>query len=68
MAKEGEIIGHRGFGTEEYYSIGAIALEDSTLCYFSKDLLQEILHKTPQFTYDMMLFYANELNKSTIAK
>ena len=28
FAKEGEIIGHRGFGTEEYYSIGAIALQD----------------------------------------
>ncbi|GAA3629871.1 Crp/Fnr family transcriptional regulator [Flavivirga jejuensis] len=64
FAKEGEIIGHRGFGTEEYYSIGAIALENTTLCYFSKDVLQDILRKSPEFTYDMMLFYANELNKS----
>lgn len=64
FAKDGEIIGHRGFGTEEYYSIGAIALEDTVLCYFSKDLLQETLKENPKFTYDMMLFYANELNKS----
>ena len=64
FAKEGEIIGHRGFGTEEYYSIGAIALEQVKLCYFSKDLLQEALRENPKFTYDMMLFYANELNKS----
>lgn len=64
FAKDGEIIGHRGFGTEEYYSIGAIALEDTVLCYFSKDLLQETLKANPKFTYDMMLFYANELNKS----
>ncbi|AUP77613.1 Crp/Fnr family transcriptional regulator [Flavivirga eckloniae] len=64
FAKEGEIIGHRGFGTEEYYSIGAIAIEDTTLCYFSKNILQETLHKTPEFTYDLMLFYANELNRS----
>lgn len=64
FAKEGEIIGHRGFGTEEYYSIGAIALKDTVLCYFSKDILQEALHRNPAFTYDMMLFYANELNKS----
>lgn len=64
FAKEGEIIGHRGFGTEEYYSIGAIALEDSILCYFSKDNLQEALMDNPKFTYDMMLFYANELNRS----
>ncbi|MEO9512091.1 MAG: Crp/Fnr family transcriptional regulator [Flavobacteriaceae bacterium] len=64
FAKEGEIIGHRGFGTEEYYPIGAIALENTILCYFSKDLLQEVLHTDPKFTYDLMLFYANELNKS----
>ena len=64
FAKEGEIIGHRGFGTEEYYSIGAIALQDAVLCYFSKDDLQEALLKNPKFGYDMMLFYANELNRS----
>lgn len=64
FAKEGEIIGHRGFGTEEYYSIGAIALQDSILCYFSKDNLQDVLFGNPKFSYDMMLFYANELNKS----
>ncbi|MDO7173301.1 Crp/Fnr family transcriptional regulator [Mariniflexile sp. AS56] len=64
FAKEGEIIGHRGFGTEEHYSIGAIALEDTRLCYFSKQNLQETLLSNPKFAYDFMLFYANELNKS----
>ena len=64
FAKKGEIIGHRGFGTEEYYSIGAIALQDVVLCYFSKDDLQEALLENPKFSYDMMLFYANELNRS----
>jgi CRP-like cAMP-binding protein len=64
FAKEGEIIGHRGFGTEEYYSIGAIALQEVVLCYFSKDDLQESLLENPYFAYDMILFYANELNKS----
>ena len=64
FAKEGEIIGHRGFGTEEYYSIGSIALQDTILCYFSKDDLQEALLENPKFGYDMMLFYANELNRS----
>lgn len=64
FAKEGEIIGHRGFGTEEFYSIGAIALEDAVLCYFSKDDLREALLENPKFGYDMMLFYADELNRS----
>lgn len=64
FAKEGEIIGHRGFGTEEYYSIGAVALQDSILCYFSKESLQQALLSNPKFSFDMMLFYANELNRS----
>lgn len=64
FAKSGEIIGHRGFGTEEYYSIGAVALEDIVLCYFSKEVLQDMLLKRPELTYDLMLFYANELNRS----
>lgn len=64
FAKPCEIVGHRGFGTQEYYSIGAIALQDTELHYFSKEHLQEALLKNPKFTYDMMLFYANELNRS----
>jgi len=52
FAKEGEIIGHRGFGTQEYYSIGATVI------------LQKVLINNPEFTYDFMLFYANELNRS----
>jgi len=64
FAKNGEIIGHRGFGTQEYYSIGATSIQSSVMCYFSKDKLQDLLQKNPKFTYDMMLFYANQLNSS----
>ena len=66
FATEGEIIGHRGFGTEETYPITATTLVDSKLCYFSKDSLQDVLRIAPDFTYQFMLFYANELNKSEI--
>lgn len=64
FAQDGEIIGHRGFGTEEYYPICALALEDTLLCYFSKDQLQGILRTNAGLTYDLMLFYADELNRS----
>ncbi|MEO9571829.1 MAG: Crp/Fnr family transcriptional regulator [Polaribacter sp.] len=64
FAKDCEIIGHRGFGTQEYYSIGAIALQDTELYYFSKEHLQKVLLENPKFSYEMMLFYANELNRS----
>ena len=64
FAKSGEIIGHRGFGTEDNYAIGAIAIKDAVLCYFSRERLQETLLGSPKLAYDMMLFYADELNKS----
>ncbi|RED44895.1 Crp/Fnr family transcriptional regulator [Seonamhaeicola aphaedonensis] len=64
FARACEIVGHRGFGTQEYYSIGAIALQNVELHYFSKEFLQEVLINNPDFTYAMMLFYANELNRS----
>ncbi|WP_299098284.1 Crp/Fnr family transcriptional regulator [uncultured Winogradskyella sp.] len=60
----GEIIGHRGFGIREKYSIGAVALEDSILCNFTDKTLKLMLKKIPELTYDLMLFYAYELNKT----
>lgn len=64
LTKEGDTIGFRGFGTSNRYLIAASALEDSVLCNFNNEVMQEILKTIPEFTYDMMLFYAEELNKS----
>ncbi|MFY0652073.1 MAG: Crp/Fnr family transcriptional regulator [Cyclobacteriaceae bacterium] len=64
FAKDGEIIGHRGFGAGEFYQISAVAVEDTILCNFSNEVLDEMLHKIPKLTYDFMLFYAEELNRS----
>lgn len=64
LTKEGDTVGFRGFGTSNRYYIGAAALEDTILCNFSNEVMQDILKTIPEFTYDMMLFYAEELNKS----
>jgi len=64
FAHDGEIIGHRGFGTGKTYPIGALALEDSLLCNFTNDILMKMLHEIPDLTFDLMLFYSEELNKS----
>lgn len=64
FTKEGDTVGFRGFGTSNRYLIGAYAMEDTILCNFSNDVMMEILHKVPEFTFDLMLFYAVELNKS----
>lgn len=64
FTKEGDTVGFRGFGTSKRYLIGAYALEDTVLCNFSNEIMLEILHTVPEFTFDLMLFYADELNKS----
>ena len=64
LTKEGDTIGFRGFGTSNRYLISASAIEDTVLCNFSNEVMQAILHNIPEFTYDLMLFYAEELNKS----
>ncbi|MBP8793580.1 MAG: Crp/Fnr family transcriptional regulator [Lutibacter sp.] len=61
---EGEIIGHRGFGVSQTHSVGAIAIEESVLCNFTIDTLKEMFSRIPEFTYDLMLFYSEELNRS----
>lgn len=64
FATDGEIIGHRGFGIGTIYPISAVALEDTILCNFTNDVLKQMLHVIPNLTYDFMLFYAEELNRS----
>ncbi len=64
LTSNGSTVGFRGFGTSKRYLIGAYALEDTILCNFSNDDMQDILRNIPEFTYDLMLFYAEELNKS----
>lgn len=64
LTKDGDTLGFRGFGTSKRYLIGAYALVDTVLCNFSNEVMLEILHTVPEFTFDLMLFYAEELNKS----
>lgn len=64
LTTDGDTIGFRGFGTSNRYLIAASAIEDIVLCNFSNEVMQGILKSIPEFTYDMMLFYAEELNKS----
>lgn len=64
FAEDGEIIGHRGFGISKVYSISATTIEDTVLCNFTTEILQEMFYKIPKLTYDLMLFYAEELNRS----
>lgn len=64
FARDGEIVGHRGFGASQFYQINAAALEGSILCNFSTTTMYDMLHTIPSLTYDLMLIYADELNST----
>lgn len=60
FAKDGHLLGHRGLG-DKYYLISAVAIEDSTLCFIEDTVFTEFLIHEPQLSYQLMLFYAEEL-------
>jgi CRP/FNR family transcriptional regulator, anaerobic regulatory protein len=64
FAKNGEMIGQRGFSSHQHYPVGAVTIEDTLLCHFSFDIIKKILHTLPLLTYDFMTFFAEELFRS----
>ena len=64
LAGNGDVVGHRGFGTGQFYPISSVTLEDSLICNFTNEILNKMLATFPQLTYDFMLFYARQLSES----
>ncbi|PCJ27904.1 MAG: Crp/Fnr family transcriptional regulator [Flavobacteriales bacterium] len=63
LTKQGDLIGHRGYGDEKY-PIGAIALEESTICFIDNDTIYKAFIDNPLLTYELMMYYSKELRKS----
>lgn len=62
LVVEGGVLGHRGLSNRETYSISAQALSETIICSFDKTYFIDLLKKSPALTYNLMLFFANELN------
>lgn len=63
LANNGHILGHRGFGNESY-PVGAVAMEDSLICFIDNNTLNETFLANPEFTIGLMMFYSQELRKT----
>lgn len=57
---DGDLLGHRGFGAKKY-SIGAIAIEDSVICFIDNSLYYKTLKNNVEMCYHIMVLYASEL-------
>ncbi|HEV7620198.1 MAG TPA: Crp/Fnr family transcriptional regulator [Flavisolibacter sp.] len=64
FARQGDILGHRGLGGTNLYPISATAMEDSKVCFITNEFLETTLKTNPDFTYQLMHFYASELQKA----
>lgn len=64
FAKKGDILGHRGMGSNLFYSVSATALENSVLCFLEHDFFVSSLKINTDFSYKLLLFFADELKES----
>jgi CRP/FNR family transcriptional regulator len=64
LAKNGDIVGHRGLGTDIIYPVSGTALEPTDVCFVDLDFFNSTLKVNHDFLYQLMLFFAAELKES----
>ncbi len=64
LVNQGDLFGHRGFGGDWKYSISAFALEKVELIFIPLTIFNQLLKANPDFSYYMMMFFAEELRES----
>jgi CRP-like cAMP-binding protein len=64
FAKKGDIIGHRGLGEEIIYPVSGTAIESTTVCFVDMEFFKTTLRINNEFTIRLLMFYAEELQRS----
>lgn len=64
FARNGDIAGHRGLGSDLIYPVTATALEDITMCFINLEFFYASLRVNYEFVFQLMMFYASELKES----
>jgi len=65
FASNGAIIGHRGLSTKSaIFPISATALEATSVCFIDLDFFMSTLKINSDLTFQLMMFYADELQES----
>ena len=64
FAQKGDILGHMGLGNDPIYPVSTTALEPVTVCFLNLSFFESTLKVNNQFTYNLMRFFANELQES----
>lgn len=64
FAGTGDIVGHRGLARNLIYPISATAIEPVTACFIDIDFFIASLKVNQQLLYNLVLFFADELQES----
>lgn len=64
FARNGQIVGHRGLGKDNYYPVSATALESTTVCFMEIEFFNSSLKVNQEMLFQLMLFFAAELKES----
>lgn len=64
LAKNGDIVGHRGLGNDTIYPASATALESSDVCFINLEFFFSTLKVNYEFLLQLMMFFAGELKES----
>jgi len=64
FAKKGAIIGHRGLGSNPSYPVSGTALENGIVCFIPIEFFEATLKVNHELTYELMMFFADELQES----
>ena len=65
FASDGAIVGHRGLSSNSTgFPVSATALETTTVCFIELDFFLSTLKVNPALTFELMMFYADELQES----
>lgn len=64
FCREGDIIGHRGMGSNKSFTVTATALAQCTACYVDLKFFEESLRNDHRLTYNFLNFHFNELQEA----
>jgi CRP-like cAMP-binding protein len=64
IAGNGDIVGHRGLGSDTIYPVSGTALEATAVCFVDIQFFNDTLMVNHDFLYKLMMFFAAELKES----
>jgi CRP-like cAMP-binding protein len=64
IARDGDIVGHRGLGADTVYPVSGTAMEPTDVCYIDLSFFNSTLRTNPDFQYNLLMFFAAELKES----